>query len=97
MYSYEHDRELLARMAAASHRDRSFRLTEVESQLRMVTHERVFLHGESKLLEEQRDEARQVARNYRKAQLNMDAWTIGGIMEGDAETVARYPWLKEEA
>lgn len=67
------------------------RIAELERQLKLVTHERDFLHGESKLLEGQRDEARRTARRYFR-------W-INDDESPDTEhtevELAKYPWLKE--
>lgn len=50
-------------------KERNAALEEAQQQLALIAHERDYLHGESTLLEKQRNEARQTARrSYRCAQ-----------------------------
>jgi hypothetical protein len=55
------------------------------------------LNLQVKRLTAERDEARQVARDYRSRILPLrDEWTLVGVLQDDdAELVAKYPWLKE--
>ena len=64
-------------------------------QLKSVTHERDFLHGESALLERQRNEARLVARKV--FAILTEEWEQRSSPQQILEELERdYPWIAEK-